>query len=90
MESFQYKIGFLESNSTLATMCNNTRLNGSEFARFNHHKNSLKTIFESFLFIFVRGQYCRNNFNDYLSSLILLFELTVVNQWHGKKNSKLN
>lgn len=34
--------------------------------------------------LFFRAEYCRNNFNDYLSSLILLFELTVVNQWHGK------
>jgi hypothetical protein len=35
MESFQYKIVYVEeSNSTLASMCNNTRLNGSEFARY--------------------------------------------------------
>ena len=40
----------------------------------------------NFMFDIFRSQYCRNNFNDYLSSLILLFELTVVNQWHGKKN----
>ncbi len=33
MESFQYKISYLDPNSTLAKMCNNTRLNGSEFAR---------------------------------------------------------
>ncbi|UJR32188.1 hypothetical protein I4U23_019652 [Adineta vaga] len=31
---------------------------------------------------FVASNYCRNNFNDYFASLILLFELTVVNQWH--------
>ncbi|CAF0912855.1 unnamed protein product [Didymodactylos carnosus] len=31
---------------------------------------------------FASGQYCRNNFNDYFSALIVLFELTVVNQWH--------
>ncbi|TKC44209.1 hypothetical protein EI555_018808, partial [Monodon monoceros] len=31
---------------------------------------------------FARGRYCRNNFNDLAASLILLTELTVVNQWH--------
>ncbi|CAF0832205.1 unnamed protein product [Adineta ricciae] len=31
---------------------------------------------------FAASNYCRNNFNDYFSSLIVLFELTVVNQWH--------
>ena len=31
---------------------------------------------------FARGRYCKNNFNDLASSLILLTELTVVNQWH--------
>ncbi|CAF4788724.1 unnamed protein product [Rotaria socialis] len=61
METFQGKIVQLKQNDTLAEVCNDTRLNGTEFAR---------------------AQYCRNNFNDYLSSLILLFELTVVNQWH--------
>ncbi|CAF0844052.1 unnamed protein product [Rotaria sordida] len=61
MEIFQNKIAQLDKTFPLAEFCNNTRLNGSEFAK---------------------SQYCRNNFNDYLSSLILLFELTVVNQWH--------
>lgn len=67
MELFQYKIQYIdvestnETDSSLALMCNNILLNGSEFARM---------------------QYCRNNFNDYLSSLILLFTLTVVNQWN--------
>ncbi|CAF3465212.1 unnamed protein product [Rotaria sp. Silwood1] len=61
MEIFQNKIVHLDSNSTSAEFCNDTRLNGSDFAK---------------------AQYCRNNFNDYLSSLILLFALTVVNQWH--------
>ncbi|CAF4442256.1 unnamed protein product, partial [Rotaria sp. Silwood2] len=61
MEIFQNRIVHLDSNSTFAEFCNDTRLNGSDFSK---------------------GQYCRNNFNDYLSSLILLFELTVVNQWH--------
>ena len=32
---------------------------------------------------FARGRYCKNNFNDLASSLILLTELTVVNQWHN-------
>ncbi|XP_070577947.1 two pore calcium channel protein 1-like isoform X1 [Ptychodera flava] len=27
-------------------------------------------------------RYCNNNFNDILRSFVLLFELTVVNQWH--------
>ncbi|XP_077869600.1 uncharacterized protein LOC144361501 [Saccoglossus kowalevskii] len=27
-------------------------------------------------------QYCSNNFNDIMRSFVLLFELTVVNQWH--------
>ncbi|XP_077574368.1 two pore segment channel 3 isoform X2 [Stigmatopora nigra] len=31
---------------------------------------------------FARLQYCKNNFNDVLSSFVLLLELTVVNQWH--------
>uniref|UniRef100_A0A4W2CY06 Ion transport domain-containing protein n=1 Tax=Bos indicus x Bos taurus TaxID=30522 RepID=A0A4W2CY06_BOBOX len=31
---------------------------------------------------FAQGRYCKNNFNDLASSLILLTELTVVNQWH--------
>ena len=34
MELFQYKIAFVESNATLASVCNNSRLEGSEFARF--------------------------------------------------------
>lgn len=51
MEAFQYKIGFVESNSTLAKMCNNTQLNGSEFARF-YLKNILnKNKFEDFIFL---------------------------------------
>ena len=33
MEAFQYKIEYIESNSTLSSMCNNPKLNGSEFAR---------------------------------------------------------
>ncbi|NXJ69346.1 TPC2 protein, partial [Rostratula benghalensis] len=32
--------------------------------------------------LFARGKYCKNNFNDFISSLIVLMELTVVNQWH--------
>jgi len=80
MEAFQYKISYVDSNSTLASMCNNTRLEGSEFARYIE-KILLKTQFGDIF----RSEYCRNNFNDYLSSLILLFELTVVNQWHGKR-----
>ncbi|XP_077460815.1 two pore segment channel 3 isoform X3 [Stigmatopora argus] len=31
---------------------------------------------------FAKLQYCKNNFNDVLSSFVLLLELTVVNQWH--------
>ncbi|XP_039594304.1 two pore segment channel 3 [Polypterus senegalus] len=31
---------------------------------------------------FVKSKYCKNNFNDIVSSFILLLELTVVNQWH--------
>ncbi|KAL4238880.1 Ion transport protein [Mactra antiquata] len=31
---------------------------------------------------FYRNHYCHNNFNDILKSFVLLFELTVVNQWH--------
>ncbi|XP_047735881.1 uncharacterized protein LOC125177696, partial [Hyalella azteca] len=31
---------------------------------------------------FWRLQYCNNNFNDVLHAFIVLFELTVVNQWH--------
>lgn len=30
---------------------------------------------------FYRNHYCNNNFNDILRSFVLLFELTVVNQW---------
>lgn len=32
---------------------------------------------------FARNNYCKNNFNDVVSSFILLLELTVVNQWHN-------
>ena len=32
---------------------------------------------------FARLNYCKNNFNHFLSSLVLMFELMVVNQWHG-------
>ncbi|XP_041839165.1 two pore segment channel 3 [Melanotaenia boesemani] len=31
---------------------------------------------------FAQLNYCKNNFNDVMSSFILLVELTVVNQWH--------
>ncbi|KAJ3614909.1 hypothetical protein NHX12_018478 [Muraenolepis orangiensis] len=31
---------------------------------------------------FANFNYCKNNFNNVVSSFILLFELTVVNQWH--------
>ncbi|KFQ30728.1 Two pore calcium channel protein 2 [Mesitornis unicolor] len=33
--------------------------------------------------LFARGKYCKNNFNNFASSLIVLMELTVVNQWHN-------
>jgi hypothetical protein len=33
MELFQYKLAHVDSNDTLASMCNNTLLNGSEFVR---------------------------------------------------------
>ncbi|NXU47216.1 TPC1 protein, partial [Turnix velox] len=32
--------------------------------------------------LFARGKYCKNNFNNFVSSFIVLMELTVVNQWH--------
>ncbi|KAJ8002346.1 hypothetical protein DPEC_G00178920 [Dallia pectoralis] len=32
--------------------------------------------------LFAKYNYCKNNFNDVVSSFILLLELTVVNQWH--------
>ncbi|XP_067115529.1 two pore segment channel 3 [Osmerus mordax] len=31
---------------------------------------------------FARNNYCKNNFNNVISSFVLLLELTVVNQWH--------
>lgn len=31
---------------------------------------------------FAQLNYCKNNFNNVVSSFILLLELTVVNQWH--------
>jgi hypothetical protein len=34
MEAFQYKISYEDSNFTLVSNCNNTRLDGSEFARY--------------------------------------------------------
>jgi hypothetical protein len=80
MELFQDKIIFVDSNTTSALNCNNSKLNGSEFARYVR-KNFIEIKTISCMF---RGQYCRNNFHDYFASLILLFELTVVNQWHGK------
>ncbi|NXP45835.1 TPC1 protein, partial [Heliornis fulica] len=33
--------------------------------------------------LFARGKYCKNNFNNFVSSFIILMELTVVNQWHN-------
>ncbi|XP_066552936.1 two pore segment channel 3 isoform X2 [Amia ocellicauda] len=35
---------------------------------------------------FARHNYCKNNFNDIVSSFILLLELTVVNQWNVLTN----
>uniref|UniRef100_H3BCK6 Two pore segment channel 3 n=1 Tax=Latimeria chalumnae TaxID=7897 RepID=H3BCK6_LATCH len=32
---------------------------------------------------FAMSKYCKNNFNDIVSSFIILLELTVVNQWHA-------
>jgi len=32
--------------------------------------------------LFYRDKYCANNFNDIGSSIVVLFELLVVNQWH--------
>ncbi|KFZ51532.1 Two pore calcium channel protein 2 [Antrostomus carolinensis] len=32
--------------------------------------------------LFARGKYCKNNFNNFASSFVVLMELTVVNQWH--------
>ena len=32
---------------------------------------------------FVRLRYCEKNFNDVLKSYVILFDLMVVNQWHG-------
>lgn len=32
--------------------------------------------------MFYRAHYCNNNFNDLLNSFVVMFELTVVNQWH--------
>jgi hypothetical protein len=79
MESFRGRLGYVDDNATLNSYCNNANLNSTDFARY------VKMIIVIFyLFYMFRSQYCRNNFNDYLSSLIVLFELTVVNQWHGK------
>ncbi|KFM81737.1 Two pore calcium channel protein 1, partial [Stegodyphus mimosarum] len=32
--------------------------------------------------VFYQSQYCSNNFNNILNTLVVLFELMVVNQWH--------
>ncbi len=32
---------------------------------------------------FAAARYCSNNFNNIASSFVVLYELTVVNQWHG-------
>lgn len=32
--------------------------------------------------LFYQSQYCSNNFNNILNTLVVLFELMVVNQWH--------
>ncbi|KAK2520248.1 hypothetical protein Q9233_011588 [Columba guinea] len=44
--------------------------------------------------LFARAKYCKNNFNNFASSFIVLMELTVVNQWHdilcgGRSNVEL-
>ena len=88
MELFQNKIVHLDSNSTFAKFCNDTRLNGSDFARYIKKNSCCKNA--SDIVCMFRDEYCRNNFNDYLSSLIVLFELTVVNQWHGKRDQNFN
>ncbi|XP_055926309.1 two pore calcium channel protein 1-like isoform X2 [Argiope bruennichi] len=36
--------------------------------------------------VFYQSQYCSNNFNNILSTFIVLFELMVVNQWHVLAN----
>nr|XP_026649106.1 two pore calcium channel protein 1 isoform X2 [Zonotrichia albicollis] len=40
--------------------------------------------------LFARGKYCKNNFNNFASSFIVLMELTVVNQWHVFANGFAN
>ncbi|XP_009884299.1 PREDICTED: two pore calcium channel protein 1-like [Charadrius vociferus] len=40
--------------------------------------------------LFARGKYCKNNFNNFVSSFIVLMELTVVNQWHVFANGFAN
>ncbi|GFQ78929.1 two pore calcium channel protein 1 [Trichonephila clavata] len=36
--------------------------------------------------VFYQSQYCSNNFNNILHTFVVLFELTVVNQWHVVAN----
>lgn len=36
---------------------------------------------------FANLNYCKNNFNNVVSSFVLLVELTVVNQWHDILNA---
>uniref|UniRef100_A0A8C8AGK0 Ion transport domain-containing protein n=1 Tax=Otus sunia TaxID=257818 RepID=A0A8C8AGK0_9STRI len=40
--------------------------------------------------LFARAKYCKNNFNNFASSFIVLMELTVVNQWHVFANGFAN
>lgn len=52
MELFQYKLAYVDDlNSTLANVCNNSLLEGSEFARLNVETSN--TNIENMLFLFV-------------------------------------
>jgi hypothetical protein len=84
MEIFGGKImstPYNQSSSALSN-CGNDQLKGSDFVRNRYCRQ-----------VFLHPHYfyskevtilchCSNNFNDLLSSFVLLFELMVVNQWH--------
>lgn len=76
MECFKGRINFYGENTYKPDELNSTMkycgVSGTSRDGLPDFKNST----------FYKLQYCANNFNDFGSAFIVLFELLVVNQWH--------
>lgn len=66
------------SNSSAVEVPSDIMNNSNGLASFPLYCGNPKLVYTDFW----RQRYCNNNFNDILHSFIVLFELTVVNQWH--------